>query len=78
MQKYQNPLIERYSSSNMSFIFSPRNKFVTWRQLWIALAEAEKDLGLPISDEQILELKELLLMMIFMIFLLKMFQLVLN
>ncbi len=58
MQKYQNPLIERYSSSNMSFIFSPRNKFVTWRQLWIALAEAEKDLGLPISDEQILELKE--------------------
>ena len=57
MQKYQNPLIERYSSSNMSFIFSPRNKFVTWRKLWIALAEGEQDLGLPISDEQISALK---------------------
>ena len=54
---YQNPLIERYASKEMSYIFSSDNKFITWRKLWIALAEAEKELGLPISDEQLEELK---------------------
>ncbi|SCY11297.1 adenylosuccinate lyase [Alkaliphilus peptidifermentans] len=54
---YQNPLIERYSSKEMSYIFSSDKKFTTWRRLWVALAEAEKDLGLPITNEQIEELK---------------------
>lgn len=54
---YQNPLIERYASREMAYIFSSDNKFITWRKLWIALAEAEKELGLPITDEQINELK---------------------
>lgn len=58
MSEYQNPLLERYASADMSFIFSPQNKFSTWRKLWIALAECEKDLGLPISDEQIDEMKQ--------------------
>jgi len=54
---YSNPLIERYSSKEMSYIFSPENKFRTWRKLWIALAECEKELGLNISQKQIEELK---------------------
>ena len=54
---YQNPLIERYTSREMSAVFSPDKKFTTWRALWIALAEAEKELGLDITDEQIEELK---------------------
>lgn len=54
---YNNPLTERYSSSEMSYIFSPEFKFRTWRKLWIALAEAEKELGLNITQEQINELK---------------------
>ena len=54
---YQNPLIERYSSTEMLEIFSPLNKFSNWRKLWIALAECEKDLGLSITTEQIDELK---------------------
>lgn len=54
---YQNPLVERYSSQEMLQIFSPNNKFSTWRKLWVALAEAEKELGLNISEEQINELK---------------------
>ena len=57
MNSYKNPLEERYSSEDMLFNFSPNNKFRTWRKLWIALAEIEKDLGLEISDEQIQELK---------------------
>ncbi len=57
MDSYKNPLEERYSSSEMLYNFSPNNKFRTWRKLWIALAEIEKDLGLEISDEQITELK---------------------
>ena len=56
-KEYQNPLLQRYASSEMSFIFSPQNKFSTWRRLWIALAEAEEKLGLPITDEQIAEMK---------------------
>lgn len=55
--KYQSPLSERYASSQMQYIFSPDKKFKTWRKLWIALAETEKELGLPISQEQIDELK---------------------
>lgn len=58
MNSYKNPLEERYSSAEMLFNFSPDNKFQTWRKLWIALAEIEKDLGLDISDEQISQLKE--------------------
>lgn len=58
MNKYQNPLESRYCSDEMLYIFSPEKKFTTWRQLWIALAEIEKDLGLAITDEQIKELKE--------------------
>ena len=58
MNSYKNPLEERYSSEEMLYNFSPENKFCTWRQLWIALAEIEKDLGLDISDEQIAQLKE--------------------
>lgn len=52
-----NPLTERYASREMSYLFSPNSKFRTWRRLWIALAEAEKELGLPITDAQIAELK---------------------
>src|SRR5204863_6125823 len=52
-----NPLTERYASKEMSYLFSPDFKFRTWRRLWIALAEAEKELGLPITDEQIAALK---------------------
>lgn len=56
-QTYQNPLETRYASSEMLFNFSPDKKFGTWRQLWLALAEIQKDLGLDISDEQIEDLK---------------------
>ena len=55
--RYQSPLSERYASKEMQYIFSPDMKFRTWRRLWIALAETEKELGLPITDEQIEELK---------------------
>lgn len=58
MNKYQNPLESRYCSDEMLYIFSPDKKFSTWRQLWIALAEIEKELGLDITDEQIQELKD--------------------
>lgn len=55
---YDNPLIERYSSKEMLYNFSPEKKFGTWRRLWVILAESEKELGLDIiSDEQIEELK---------------------
>ena len=51
------PLSERYAGKEMQYIFSPDKKFCTWRRLWIALAETEKELGLPITDEQIEEMK---------------------
>ncbi|MBP9995953.1 MAG: adenylosuccinate lyase [Lachnospiraceae bacterium] len=54
---YNSPLSERYASKEMQYIFSPDKKFCTWRQLWIALAEVEQELGLDITDEQIEELK---------------------
>ena len=54
---YVNPLCERYASDEMKRIFSPDNKFSTFRKLWIALAESEKELGLPITDEQVAEMK---------------------
>ncbi len=55
--RYTSPLSERYASKEMQFVFSQDNKFRTWRRLWIALAETEKELGLPITDLQIEELK---------------------
>jgi len=55
--RYQSPLSERYASKEMQYIFSPEKKFRTWRKLWIVLAETEKELGLPITEEQIEELK---------------------
>jgi len=55
---YESPLNSRYASKEMQELFSPDMKFRTWRRLWIALAEAEKELGLNITDEQIEELKK--------------------
>ena len=55
--RYVSPLSERYASRQMQEIFSPDRKFRTWRKLWIALAETEKELGLPITQEQIDELR---------------------
>ena len=54
---YTSPLSERYPSKEMQYLFSPDMKFKTWRRLWIALAEAEKELGLDITEEQIEELR---------------------
>lgn len=55
--QYENPLISRYASAEMSSLWSPQRKFSTWRRLWVALAEAEAELGLPITTEQIGQLK---------------------
>ena len=55
--RYVSPLSERYASKEMQYVFSPDMKLKTWRRLWIALAETEKELGLDITDEQIEELK---------------------
>ena len=55
--RYESPLSGRYASKEMQEIFSPDRKFRTWRKLWIALAETERELGLPVTEEQIAELK---------------------
>ncbi len=55
---YESPFCTRYSSKEMQYIFSAENKFRTFRRLWIALARAEKALGLNITDEQIEELEK--------------------
>jgi adenylosuccinate lyase len=57
-EAYENPLITRYASKEMSSVLSDNTKFTLWRKLWIALAEGEKALGLDITDEQIEEMKE--------------------
>ncbi|MBI3462595.1 MAG: hypothetical protein HY000_05970, partial [Planctomycetes bacterium] len=54
---YDNPLIARYASDEMSRLWGPQRKFSTWRRLWVALAEAEAELGLPITREQIAQLR---------------------
>ncbi|MCI8361194.1 MAG: adenylosuccinate lyase, partial [Clostridiales bacterium] len=54
---YQSPLCSRYASPEMQRLFGSDMKFTTWRRLWVALAEAEKELGLPITDQQLDELK---------------------
>ncbi|MDR1383871.1 MAG: adenylosuccinate lyase [Planctomycetaceae bacterium] len=54
---YDNPLITRYASQEMSQLWGSQRKFSTWRRLWVALAEAETELGLPITEEQIAELR---------------------
>jgi len=54
---YDNPLIARYASQEMSRLWGPQRKFETWRKLWVVLAEAEAELGLPITQDQIDELK---------------------
>ncbi len=55
--RYESPLSSRYASDEMQFIFSPDKKFSTWRRLWVALARAEMELGLPITQEQIDEME---------------------
>lgn len=55
---YQNPLVERYASAELSRVFSPAYKFATWRRLWLALAEAEAELGLPIPAEALAQLRQ--------------------
>ena len=57
-RSYESPLTGRYGSPEMSYIFSPQFKFSTWRKLWVALAEGERMLGLPITDKQISQLKK--------------------
>lgn len=54
---YDNPLIGRYASDEMSRLWSPQTKHSTWRRLWVALAEAERELGLDISEAQVAELR---------------------
>jgi adenylosuccinate lyase len=55
---YVSPINSRYASSEMKYIFSPDKKFTTWRKLWVALAESERELGLDISEEQIGQMRE--------------------
>ena len=55
--RYESPLCERYASARMQYIFSPDFKFTSWRKMWLYLAEAEKELGLDITDEQLDEIR---------------------
>ncbi|XP_005421916.1 adenylosuccinate lyase [Geospiza fortis] len=57
MARYRSPLVSRYASAEMAYNFSERKKFSTWRRLWLYLAQAEKSLGLSITDEQIREME---------------------
>ncbi len=57
LKTYQSPLSDRYASEEMSYLFSPHFKYITWRKLWIALAKSQKALGLSITDKQIAELQ---------------------
>ena len=56
--RYENPLISRYASAEMAELFSPQRKFSTWRRIWIALAQAQQELGLGVTTEQIEQLEE--------------------
>ena len=56
--RYENPLISRYASAEMAELFSPQRKFSTWRRIWIALAQAQQELGLGVTAEQIDQLQE--------------------
>jgi adenylosuccinate lyase len=58
MQTYDNPLVARYASHAMTQLWSPQRKFSTWRKLWLALAESQAELGLPITQEQIEEMRQ--------------------
>ena len=55
-ERFDHPLIERYASRDMARLFSPRERHTAWRDLWICLAEAQHELGFPVSREQIDEL----------------------
>lgn len=55
--KYEHPLVDRYASKEMSYLWSPSKKFTTWRRLWLTLAESEQQLGLNISDEQLEQMR---------------------
>lgn len=57
-QVYEHPLVKRYATKEMSFVWSPAMKFTTWRKLWTALATAEQELGIEITDEQLAEMRE--------------------
>ena len=56
-KRYESPLSSRYASDKMQYIFSADKKFSTWRRLWVALARAEMELGLPVTQEQVEELE---------------------
>ena len=57
MNRYVNPLTERYASEEMSAIFSPARKFGTWRRLWLALAESQRELGIQVSDDAVAQMR---------------------
>ncbi len=57
MDSFEHPLVERYASKEMVELFSPKKRFGTWRRLWLALAEAQRELGLPITEEQLEEMR---------------------
>src|SRR5438874_9891433 len=57
IDRYDSPLVERYAGAAMVRLFSPQQRFRAWRDLWIALAEAERELGLPITEAQVQEMR---------------------
>ena len=52
-ERYEHPLVSRYATKEMSFVWSPKMKFVSWRKLWLALAQSQKELGLQITQQQV-------------------------